>query len=215
MKTCCCNSKNYQVVENQVICNNENCDNFLKTTKFVKSSTIRYMVAISCFSLLIFWSYQDYCFSEKAYGTVNYASIKANETPLTSENLKLEINRQDIFCPNEVYAQMQLESGRLGSYLSKKANNLLGMRFPFKRATSAIGLFLPAKNQIVYGTQDELLKYRSENNYAVYANWQDCVKDYKLWQKECFKLKDKYLAFLGTYYAEDSNYISKIKSFKD
>jgi Mannosyl-glycoprotein endo-beta-N-acetylglucosaminidase len=215
MKTCCCHSKSYAVVENQVICTNEYCDNFLKPTRFLKSSLMKYMVAIICFGLFFFKPYEDYCFSENTGQLNKSVSTTSEQIPLNAENLKFEIKRQQIFCADEVYAQMQLESGRLSSFLSKRANNLLGMRFPFKRTTTAVGIFLPAQNKIIFGTQEELLKYRNENHYAVYANWQECVKDYKLWQKECFKLNDRYLSFLGTYYAEDADYIAKIKNFRD
>jgi len=214
MKTSCCHSKSHVVVQNQVICNNEYCENFLKPTRFIKSSFMKYMVALICFGLFILKPYEDYCFSENS-SQLNAKANSNEQIPLNAENLKFEIKRQQIFCADEVYAQMQLESGRLGSFLTKRANNLLGMRFPFKRSTTAIGIFLPAENRIVMGTQDELLKYRNENHYAVYANWQECVTDYKLWQQECFKLSDRYLSFLGTYYAEDEKYIEKIKSFKD
>ena len=215
MKTCCCHSKEYVKVENQVICKNADCENFLQTTQLAKSSLMKYMVAIAFFGIFFFQSHEDYCNNEQSYNMPDALSMSSEQIPLSSDNLKYEIKRQQIFCPDEVYAQIQLESGRLNSFLSKRANNLLGMRFPFKRKTTAIGIFLPAKNKIVMGTQQELMKYRSENHYAVYASWQDCVRDYKLWQSECFKLSDRYLAFLGTYYAEDANYINKIKNFRD
>jgi len=217
MKTSCCHSKNYTVLENQVICINDQCDNFLKPTRFIKSPVMKYLVAMAFFGLFFIRSYDDYCFSENSNISLTQMTMQTGvgQIPLTGENLKFEINRQEIFCADEVYAQIQLESGRLNSFLVKRANNLLGMRFPFKRTTSAIGIFLPAENKVIMGTQEELMKYRSENHYAVYASWQDCVKDYKLWQQECFKLNDRYLAFLGTYYAEDAKYIEKIKNFRD
>ena len=50
------------------------------------------------------------------------------------------------------------------------------------------------------------------NNYAVYDHWQDAVKDYKIWQEHHFSLNERYLLFLGNVYAEDSEYVQKIKS---
>ena len=85
------------------------------------------------------------------------------------------------------------------------------MRFPYKRKTTAIGLFLPESNRIIKGTQAELKKYRNQNNYAVYSNWEECIKDYKYWQEKNFKLTERYLTFLGNCYAEDSLYVSKIR----
>src|SRR5678815_839629 len=129
MKTTCCHSKNYTVLENQVICINEHCDNFLKPTRFQKSSTVKYLVAMAFFGLFFIRSYDDYCFSENSNNIHAKMSVHADQIPLTSENLKFEIERQEIFCADEVYAQMQLESGRLSSFLVKRANNLLGMRY--------------------------------------------------------------------------------------
>jgi len=131
--------------------------------------------------------------------------------PLSEENLRRELDSNHIICQEQVFAQIMIESGHLNSYLAKRANNLLGMRFPFKRKTSAIGIFLPESNLVIKGTQEELKKYRTQNHYAVYANWQDCVKDYKYWQDQSFKLTERYLSFLGENYAEDPLYIAKIK----
>ena len=33
----------------------------------------------------------------------------------------------------------------------------------------------------------------------------------EIWQDNCFKLTERYLTFLGTYYAEDDQYVAKIK----
>jgi hypothetical protein len=214
MKTCCCHSNQYVKVENQVICKNADCTNFLQSTRLTKSPVAKYIVALAFFGFFFLQSRVDYCFSEQDY-KIPLAVAVSTELPLNSDNLKAEIARQEIFCAEKVYAQIQLESGRLNSFLAKRANNLLGMRYPFKRQTSAIGIFLPAENKVILGTQAELMKYRTQNHYAVYANWQECVKDYKMWQDHCFKLDEKYLAFLGTYYAEDANYISKINNFRD
>jgi hypothetical protein len=215
MKTRCCHSKEYVVVDGRVICHNDQCSRFLLPASLRATRLAKYLVALVCFGLFFFRPYEDYCYSEKAYCLQNEFSLNTVQIPLTNENLRFEIARQQIFCPAEVYAQMQLESGRLNSFLAKRANNLLGMRYPFKRTTTAVGIFLPSQNKVILGSQEELLKYRNQNHYAVYASWQDCVKDYKLWQEECFRLSDRYLAFLGNYYAEDSHYIQKIRGFRD
>ena len=85
------------------------------------------------------------------------------------------------------------------------------MRYPFKRQTSALGIYLPESDSVIIGSQKDMRKYSSQNNYAVYACWQDCVKDYKFWQDEYFKITEKYLSFLGSCYAEDTQYVNKIK----
>jgi hypothetical protein len=88
---------------------------------------------------------------------------------------------------------------------------MLGMRFPYRRSTTAIGLYLPEKDSIVYGSQKELLKYKNTLTYAVYPNWVEAIKDYKLWQDQNFNLTKRYMEFLEKNYAEDIQYIDKIK----
>ena len=131
---------------------------------------------------------------------------------LTRETLQSEIDELNILCPDEALAQIMLESGNLSSFLLARTNNMLGMRYAFRRATTATGIYLPAKDTIIYGCSTSLKKYASQNNYAVYACWQDAVKDYKLWQDEYFHLAERYLHFLGNIYAQDAGYENKIRS---
>lgn len=138
-------------------------------------------------------------------------AIAVQEKTLNEDNLKEELQENQILCKDEVLAQIMLESGNLGSDLLKKTNNMLGMRFPFSRNSTAIGLYLPGKDTILYGKKDDLKKYKSANQYAVYKNWQDAIKDYKCWQTANFNLSDKYLHFLSNIYAKDTAYIFKIK----
>jgi hypothetical protein len=157
-------------------------------------------------------------FNDFSYHKPNDVNISFHERslvkeiqPLTKENLRKALDSNHIICPEQVFAQIMIESAHLNSYLTKRTNNLLGMRYPFKRSTSAVGIFLPESNLIIKGTQEELKKYSKQNHYAVYNNWEECIKDYKYWQEKSFKLTEIYLAFLGNVYAEDSLYVSKIK----
>lgn len=159
------------------------------------------------------FSFDDFSFS----GDLGKDQVRSRQytleqvKPLSKDALREELDAQHVICPEQVYAQIMIESAHLESFLTKRTNNLLGMRFPFRRQTTAIGIFLPESNLIIKGTQEELKKYRNQNHYAVFENWQECIKDYRLWQDECFKLTDRYLSFLGTYYAEDTKYVEKIK----
>ncbi len=213
MRTCCCHSKHYKTENQFSVCKNPDCTNYLAPTllngtKFIKRFTATLVIVfILCF-----------CMSD--YSSV--ANIESRTTPeyfhkqkfpliCTEENLKNEIQQNRIICPDEVYAQIIIESGHFNSFLFKRANNLLGMRFPCQRTTTAIGIYLPDEDTIIKGTQAELKKYAKKNNFAVYETWADCVADYKLWQDQCFRLTEKYLTFLGSYYAEDANYVAKIR----
>ena len=213
MKTSCCHSKKVHVQKDYVLCMNEECENFMLPT--VSKATSKMWNNIFAFFFFLFFfvlSFDDFSYNGPVTASDLTKTSKKNILPLTEENLRRELDSNHIICQEQVYAQIMIESGHLNSYLSKRANNLLGMRFPFKRKTSAVGIYLPESNLIIKGTQQELKKYRTQNHYAVYENWQDCVKDYKYWQDQSIKLTERYLTFLGENYAEDPAYIAKIKS---
>lgn len=91
-----------------------------------------------------------------------------------------------------LYAQILLESGGFKSELAIKANNLIGMRIPKKRLTTAVGEY---------------------KGYAVYNSWKDCVVDYILWQNsqmKGIKCEQAYLDRLSSIYASDTLYKNKI-----
>jgi len=214
MKTKCCHTRHYHVVDKKKVCVNPQCVNYLGTANcYLDFTKMKYSIAVSVFALSMLCSFDDYSKADK-YNNIDLISsltVPVAPTPLTLENLKAEIIANDILCADAVFAQMKLESGNLNSFLLKKTNNMLGMRYPAKRGTVACGIYLPAKDTIIYGTQAELRKYSAQNNYSVYASWQDAVADYKIWQESNFKMTDKYLEFLGKVYAEDSLYVSKIR----
>ena len=210
MRTRCCNSKRiYKYDNKRFICVNQKCKNYLSQTGIK-------IVNFWIFSLVVFMYFFVYSVNSMSPGKEYTGRIRFNKTcpELNKENLKIEIGKQKILCPDEVYAQIILESSHLKSFLSKEANNLLGMRYPFQRETKAIGLYLVDEKKIVIGDSKSLKKYAKNNNYAVYNNWTDCIEDYKIWQEKYFDVSNKYLLFLGKVYAEDEKYISKIKSIQ-
>lgn len=212
--TSCCYQKNsYRKVERVHVCTNSNCTNYLGTTKIryeYSLGVIWYTVLV--LSLLLFPYNQSESYNTNDILQVyHYEPSKALPIPeLTLENVEKEVRKNNILCAEQVCAQIKLESGNLKSWLLKRTNNMLGMRFPYRRSTTAVGIFLPSKDTIVYGTQKELLVYRKELSYAVYKNWTDAIKDYKLWQDQTFNLKKRYMDFLKQNYAEDTLYISKL-----
>jgi hypothetical protein len=192
---------------------NPECLNHLAPTLLMSSKFIKRFTAALVLIFVLCFCINDYSSvtTSESRTSAEYFHKRRYTIACTDENLKSEIQLNKIICPDEVYAQIVIESGHMGSFLFKRANNLLGMRFPCQRATTAIGIYLPEEDTIIKGSQDELRKYAKKNNYAVYASWTDCVADYKLWQDQCFHLTEKYLNFLGSYYAEDINYVAKIK----
>ena len=213
MKSSCCHSKLVHKENENSICLNQECKNYLGHIEFHYGP--RYwnnLFALFFFVFIFLFTFEDFSYNKNAITDAEDAMLQLHlNQPLTDENLKDEIKEQNIVCNKEVFAQIQIESGHLNSFLCKRTNNLLGMRYPFKRKTAACGLFLPESDTIILGSQKDLKKYASQNNYAVYACWQDCVKDYKYWQDQNFKITEKYLSFLGAHYAEDADYVKKIK----
>jgi uncharacterized FlgJ-related protein len=211
MKTKCCHTRHIQVVDKKNICFNPQCENYLgQVTCYREFTKLRNSITISVFIFSMLFTFNDFSNANKNYIDVT-ADMTVPPTPLNVENLKKEIENNEIICAHEVFAQMMLESGNLSSFLLKKSNNMLGMRYPAKRNTTACGIYLPAQDTIIMGTQEELRKLAAQNNYAVYASWQDAVADYKLWQESAFKMKDRYLEFLGKVYAQDTLYVTKIR----
>ena len=168
--------------------------------------------ALFFFTFVFLFSFDDFSYYVNASTDPRSALHKLDlNQQVTIESLKLELKRQNIVCSEQVHAQIQIESAHMTSFLFKRTNNLLGMRYPIKRQTSASGIYLPESDTVIIGSQKDLKKYSKQNNYAVYASWKDCVKDYKIWQDEYFKITEKYLSFLGSCYAEDEQYVNKIK----
>lgn len=90
-----------------------------------------------------------------------------------------------------VFAQAVLESGNFNSKLFVESNNMFGMTIANKRPTLNTGTGL----------------------YASYKNWKHSVIDYTLFQTAYMRnlSKDEYLKKLGKFYAEDKEYVSKLK----
>ena len=212
MKTSCCHSKKVHKENDYFVCMNANCNNYMLPVTIYSNRKWNKIFTLFFISFIFILSLNDF-----SYNIVHHTAYRANEQTkngkvLDEVNLRKELDLNQIICPEQVFAQIMIESGYLNSFLAKKTNNLLGMRYPFKRSTSAIGIFLPYSNLIIKGNQSALKKYKNQNNYAVYNSWEDCIKDYKYWQDKNFKLTERYLVFLGKYYAEDSLYVKKIRS---
>ena len=210
MKTACCHTKHYHHVDNTTLCLYPSCDNYLgHTTTYTDLTALRRISVAGVFVFSVLFTFDDFSKNTVEPGM---PLVRNQDIPLNKKTLIAEINSRQILCPEMVFSQIMLESGNLQSFLVHRTNNLLGMRYPVKRKTKAIGLYLPSQDTVITGTQKELRKYASMNNYAVYQNWQDAIADYQLWQESSFKVKERYLEFLGKVYAEDSAYTRKISS---
>jgi uncharacterized FlgJ-related protein len=110
----------------------------------------------------------------------------------TVDRFKQLLKDINIKHPDIVFAQARLETGNFTSKIFRNNNNLFGFKVALSRPTVCIGL---------------------QSNHAAYDSWQMSVIDYALWQsKHCARLsRDQYIEYLRDNYAEDSNYINKLK----
>jgi len=111
----------------------------------------------------------------------------------TEDKLKQFILELNIKFPHIVYAQARLESGYFKSKIFRTNNNFFGMKVARKRPTTNKG---------------------EQYGHAYFDSWRDCVVDYAFYQAAYLhdiKTENQYYAYLSANYAEDPNYVSKLK----
>jgi hypothetical protein len=125
---------------------------------------------------------------------------KTNSVPLpfSEKNLGQELKKQGVMYPDVAMAQSMLETGYFKSNIFLDNNNLFGMKHPKQRQTLSKG---------------------TNRGHASFNNWQDSVKDYKMWQdynKLSNLSKEQYIAKLNHIYCMppscgSNNYAKKVK----
>ena len=124
--------------------------------------------------------------------SIGYWFINEPET-INDSTLYQFLIDNNAWYPDILLKQAKLESGNYTSNVFMNSCNLYGMRKVGKRQTTQIGIY---------------------NGYGVYNNWCLSVLDRMLWDVFRFKNKkpsrEEYLKALGLY-AEDNNYINKLK----
>jgi flagellum-specific peptidoglycan hydrolase FlgJ len=104
-----------------------------------------------------------------------------SNTNLTEENLKEEFAAQGIDYPEIVYAQAILETGSFKSYSCQVRNNLFGLR-------------------------------KKDGTYMEFPHWTHSVGAYKKYIQKYKDVPEDYYYFLDNLgYAEDTNYVEKLK----
>jgi len=119
--------------------------------------------------------------------------IVINEsTKFTKERLQVEIGNFNFKFPEIVYAQAIIETGNFTSVIFKESHNMFGMKLAKLRPTTAVG---------------------ESRGHAEYYNWIDSLHDYGIYYaKYLMDLnEEEYYAFLSKYYAEDPNYVKKVR----
>lgn len=115
---------------------------------------------------------------------------------ISAERVLTLLDTLNVEHPHIVFAQMRLESGNFKSNIAKTNNNFFGMRHPRVRVTMSRG---------------------SLNGFASYDSWSYSVLDYAIWQRMYASglTEEEYLEMLSEKYAEDKDYVRKVKSIAD
>lgn len=119
--------------------------------------------------------------------------INPNQKEFSEENLVELMKQWNIKFPHIVLAQSMLETSNYKSSIFKENHNLFGMKEAKRRVTVSKG---------------------TNRNHAYYNNWIESLLDYGFYQSHYLneiRTEQQYFNYLSQYYAEDSNYITKIK----
>ena len=135
---------------------------------------------------------------------IKYAQIErevkiiiADRSRFTEDKLVDIIKGLHFSFPYIVMAQAIHESGNYTSKLFLENNNMFGMKLATVRLTTSNG---------------------DQNGYAYYNTWIECVYDRALYSATYLsnvKTEDEYYNFLSQYYAEDKEYVNKLKKIID
>lgn len=120
--------------------------------------------------------------------------IKQDEEILSKQYVESLLIKYNIQNKDIVLQQILLETGNLTSQSCLKGKNLTGMKKVYSRQHSQEGVYL---------------------NHAMYKSYEQSILDYAIFQaRYCSNLSsEQYYSFLKQY-AQDENYISKLKHIK-
>lgn len=126
----------------------------------------------------------------------NINSVNIDNPMSERDSIVYYLFKHNVEHPDIVLRQFTLESGHFTSSLFNDYNNGTGMKVATLRYTSSNGKTL--------------------NGYAKYTTIEDCVIDYKSWQRDnCSGLTvNEYYKYLNRVYAEDKYYVVKLKRIK-
>jgi len=130
--------------------------------------------------------------SEETKAIILREADKQNE--FSREKLKAYILELNVKYPHIVMAQAELETGGFKSFIFKTNKNCFGMKEAKRRPTTNKG---------------------TENNHAVYNDWRESVQDYAMFAAAYLnniRTEDEYFEYLRQNYAEDPNYVNKLKA---
>jgi uncharacterized FlgJ-related protein len=119
----------------------------------------------------------------KGKNTVDTVYLQEVDIPLTDSAITAELVKQDCILPNVALAQMKIETGNFTSAICKENKNIAGIR--------------TSKSKYVSGMN---------RGHCSYRFYKDCIKDY-------VRVQNRYLKNIDGKYAENPEYVSKLKSY--
>ena len=147
------------------------------------------VISVAVFSLL-----SINIVGEKDYERIIEDRAQGNE--FSEERLRSRLEELNVRFVDIAMAQAKLETNNFRSKMFVENHNLFGMKEATMRVNTTRGTH-----------------YR----HAYYNNWEESVTDYALWvaayANRC-RTKEQMYQLLDGYYAEDPNYISKLKQIE-
>lgn len=120
--------------------------------------------------------------------------VMAHVNKFSEEKFINKLKSLNFKYPQIVYAQAKLETANFTSTIFMENNNLFGMKEAKRRTTT------------VKGTQF---------GHGYYESWIESLYDYAFYYERYLssvKSEEQYYAFLSKFYAEDPNYVNKLRS---
>lgn len=165
-----------------------------KNLEYVKISWPTHIVKIGIASVILIIIVSSSLQYDKKQIEKQVMVIMKEHNQFTEERLVDNIKGMNFKFPYIVYAQALLETNHFKSVIFKENNNLFGMKEATQRIYTSKG---------------------SQNGHAYYINWMDSLYDYGFYcatYLSSLKLEDDYYNYLSQSYAEDKNYVDKLKT---
>jgi hypothetical protein len=164
-----------------------------KTLQFTKVNLVGFVIiTLGLLGFIILTSTSHIPVKKLSESEIKVIITERNK--FSEDKLVNMIKEMNFEFPYIVYAQALLESNRFTSKIFRENNNLFGMKKSSYRVTRHQGV---------------------QNNYAYYNDWIDSVNDYGFYYSTYLskiKTEDDYFSYLSQYYAEDVDYIAKLKN---
>jgi hypothetical protein len=126
----------------------------------------------------------------KGKNTVDTIYLQEVDIPLTDSAITAELVKQDCILPNVALAQMKIETGNFTSAICKENKNIAGIRTSESENVSKDSKGNPIKNR----------------GHNVFKTYKKCIKEY-------VRIQNRYLKNIDGKYAENPEYVSKLKSY--